>query len=244
MTETEIRLRELIAKICESSAPFTESQRKRLVDRLLITVQKLPGLVKSSHLDFLEALDQTYLWLSRNICQFQPPLNNSLSYEKGLTRWINGYLYRRIQDLYQQIPFSQYSLDQTINQGEEDNLTWLYQLPATPGLPTLNGLEIYIERLQKEKIQDVFLKFECYVDQDFEQRLQNCNPRHFPNCNCQMLCQRILLQNPSEKISELSREFGINYQTLKSHYASHQYQYQLSGLLLERKLLGLLNFLN
>ncbi|WP_375491002.1 hypothetical protein [uncultured Nostoc sp.] len=218
MTETEIRLRELIAKICESPASLTESERRRLVDRLLITVQKLPGLVKSSHLDFLEALDKTYWWLSQNICQFNPPSNNSLSYEKGLTRWINGYLYRRIQDLYQQIPFSPFSLDQVINQGEEDNLTWLDQLPATPGLPTLNGLEIYIERLQKEKTQDVFLKFEFYVEQDFDKRLQNCHPRHFSNCNCQMLCQRILLQNPSEKISDISREFGVNYQTLKSHW--------------------------
>jgi hypothetical protein len=218
MTETEIRLRELIAKICESPVPLTESERKRLVERLLISVQKLPGLIKSSHLDFLEALDKTYWWLSRNICQFQPPLNSSLSYEKGLTRWINGYLYRRIQDLYQQTSFSQYSLDQTINQGEEDNLTWLDQLPATPELPTLNGLEIYIECLQKEKTQDVFLKFEFYVEQDFDKRLQNCHPRNFLNCNCQILCQRILLQNPSEKISNLSREFGVNYQTLKSHW--------------------------
>jgi hypothetical protein len=218
MTETEIRLRELIANICESPAPLTESERRRLVNRLLITVQKLPGLLKSSHLDFLEALDKTYWWLSRKICQFYLPLDNSLSYEEGLTRWINGYLYRRIQDLYRQTPISPYSLDQSINQGEEDNLTWLDQLPATPELPTLNSLETYIERLQREKTQDVFLKFEFYVEQDFDKRLQNCHPRHFPNCNCQILCQRILLQNPSEKISDISREFGINSQTLFSHW--------------------------
>ena len=218
MTETEIRLRELIAKICENSTSLTESERKRLIDRLLITVQKLPGLLKSSHLDFLEALDKTYWWLSRNICQFQPPLNRSLSYEEGLTGWINGYLSRRIQDLYKPIPDSHCSLDEPINKGNEDDLTWLDKLPATPKLPTLDGLEIYIESLQRERTEDVFLRFEFYVERDFDQRLQDCHPRHFPNCNCQMLCQRILLQNPSEKVSDISREFGINYQTLKSHW--------------------------
>ena len=218
MTETEIRLRELIAKICENSTSLTESERKRLIHRLLIRVEKLPGLRKSSHLDFLEALDKTYWWLSRNICQFDSSLHKSLSYEKGLTRWINSYLFGRIKDLYRQIPFSQYSLDQLINQGNEDDLTWLDQLPTNPKLPTLDGLEIYIERLQKEKTQDVFLKFEFYVERDFDQRLQNCHPRHFPSCNCQMLCQRILLKNSPDKVSDISREFGINYQTLKSHW--------------------------
>ena len=218
MTDIEIRLQELITKICQNPLLRKDSEHRRLVNQLLIRIQQLPGLVKSSHPDFLEALDKTYFWLSRNICQFNPLLGNSLSYEKGLTRWINGYLYHRIQDLYQQNPFYQYSLDQKINKNAEDDLTWLDQLPADKKKPTLDGLETYIERLQKNKTRDVVLKFELYVEQDKDQRLQGCHPRNFPNCNCQLLCQRIVLQNPSTKISVLSREFGIKEQTLRYHW--------------------------
>ncbi|MEL7039520.1 MAG: hypothetical protein AAFO04_28500 [Cyanobacteria bacterium J06592_8] len=197
-----------------------------MVDLLLRKVQRLPGLAKSSHLDFLEALDKTYWWLSRNICQFEPPSVSSLSdeeyeqrYEESLTRWINGYLRFRIKDLYQNPSLNQDNLplDQPIGQNDE-GFTWLDLLPATPNAPTLDGLEAYLEQLQTENTERIFREFEIYVEQDLERRLRDCHPRHHPDCNCRMLCQKVLLQNPPEKFSVLSRKFEIGYQTLVTHW--------------------------
>ncbi|WP_413166888.1 hypothetical protein ACL6C3_09320 [Capilliphycus salinus ALCB114379] len=220
MTEIETKLRELIAKICNDPTCIQGSERKRLLNCLLITVQKLPKLLKSSHIYYLEALDKTFEWLCRSICKFKPSLDDSRPYEEGLTRWINAYLRYRIKDLTTPKPEPiNRSLDETIYQDDESLKTLLDILSTTSSeIPTIDGLDEYIERLQKEKNKNTFLEFEIYVEKDLERRLRNCHPREYPDCNCQMLCERILLQNPPEKMSVLSRELGINYKTLVAHW--------------------------
>ncbi|HAG84032.1 MAG TPA: hypothetical protein DCL61_23485, partial [Cyanobacteria bacterium UBA12227] len=60
-------------------------------------IQHLPGLARSSHPDYLHALNRTYQWISQNIQNFQP---RPPSVQESLVTWINGYLYWRIRDLY------------------------------------------------------------------------------------------------------------------------------------------------
>lgn len=216
MIEIDTQLRELIAKICNNPTGLKGSERRKLLNCLLITVQKLPKLLKSSHIYYLEALDKTFEWLCKNICKFEPPLEDSRPFEQGLTRWINAYLRYRVKDVNKPTS-NDISFDQPMSQDDE-NFTLLDLLPETPKTPNLDNIERYIEQWQKENTEKIFLKFEIYVEQDKKRRLRNCHPTEYPDCHCQMLCQRILLQNPPEKMAAISREFDINYQTLRSHW--------------------------
>lgn len=216
---TEKQLQELIARICDNP-DFQSAKRRRDVNRLLVELQQLPGLRKSSHPLYLEALDLTWEWVSRNICAFEPKPH--LPIQESLVRWINSYLYWRIKDLSIKEASQhsrEFSLDVCINEGSENPLTLLEQLSDTGfETPTLSGIDGYIEKLKNQKIQETLAKLERSVEEDPEQIFQNCHPRQHPNCNCQFLCQRLLFKNPPEKLAHISKELGINYHALISHW--------------------------
>jgi hypothetical protein len=207
------RLRQLIEAACQH--PTGSLKRRRAMHRLLLELQRLPGLRTSSHPDYLQALNQTWEWIGRNICRdFQP---RSESIQKSLVHWINGYLYWRIKDL----PFSEasntISLDAPI--GNEEGTPLLEQLSET-GLqsPTLTGLDGHIERLQKEKIQRLGLSLERYIQQDPQQKLRNCYPRAYPNCNCQLLSQRRFLNDPPDTFFYIAKELDMPFRQLTNHW--------------------------
>ena len=207
-------LQELIARICEN--PISEQERKRTLNRLLSLMQRLPGLLRSSHLYYLEALDKTWEWVSRSICDFEPQPN--LSIQKSLLKWINGYLKWRIRDLYLQT-CNEYSLDSPIDNSGEDGSTLLDRLSETNyDFPVLSGIDGYIEQLRNQEVQRVILELENYILEDPEGRLRQCHPRNRPECNCQFLSQRRLFQNPPERFTAISKELGIPDTTIKSHW--------------------------
>lgn len=88
------QLQTMIDRICTTVNPQNQAQRRKAVNRLLIKLQKLPGLLKSSHSMYLEALDQTWEWLSQNICNFIPSLRGTI--QASLMKEINNYLAMRI----------------------------------------------------------------------------------------------------------------------------------------------------
>ncbi|NES18940.1 MAG: hypothetical protein F6K41_08435 [Symploca sp. SIO3E6] len=216
MNMTDEQLQGLITRICQHPDSISW-ERRQAINRLLIRLQQLPGLLKSPHLDYLEALDKTWEWVSRNICQFEPRLH--LSIQESLVKWINGYLRWRIKDLYQQGDCQPYSIDNKINNNGEISTTLGEQISET-GLqpPVLSGIDGYIEQRRNQKIQQTALKLELYILEDPQGRLKSCHPRNRPDCNCQFLSQRLLFQDPPQRFSDISRELGINRQTLKSHW--------------------------
>jgi hypothetical protein len=209
------RLRQLIEATCKY--PDGSRERRRAMHRLLIELQRLPGLQKSSHPDYLHALNQTWEWISRNICRDFEPRSESI--QQSLVHWINGYLYWRIKDL----PFPQasnsISLDAPI--GNEERTPWVELLSQT-GLqaPTLSGLEGHIQRLQKEIIQRLGLSLERYIQQDPDRRLQDCYPRAYPNCNCQLLSQRRYLNDPPDTFQDIAQELDMPFRQLTNHWYS------------------------
>jgi len=230
MAEDE-HLRQLIAAVCQQ--PDGSLAWRKAMSRLLIVIQGLPEFSRYSCPEcpdyLLDALNQTWEWLSRNIKHFKP---QSASIRIDLVRWIKGYLYWRVRDLDSPAPppgkIMHYSLDEAIkNTDGGERTTWLDrvsaegQLLGTPSNPlVLNGLEIYIEQLQRQSEQHIVSKLALYVEQDPEGQLQDCYPRKHPDCNCQVLSQRLLFifKNPPDKLADIAREFQINYQTLVSHW--------------------------
>jgi hypothetical protein len=208
-----IKISKLLQQV--SQHPQGSEQRRRAMHRLLIEIYNLPGLLKSSHPDYLAALNQTWEKVSRDICcEFQP---RSKSLEKSLVSWINGYLYWRIKDLYS-ANSALISLDAPI--AENDQQTTLIELLAETGLntPKLNGLDCYIEQLQERENQRLSKKIVDYIDQDPQNQLKNCYPRAYPNCHCQLLSQKRLLSEPAKTFEDIAEELNIPLKQLTNHW--------------------------
>lgn len=225
MDNQEERLRQLIAAVYQY--PDGSREWRKAMSRLIIVLQGLPEFRKYSSLDcpsyFLDALNQTWEWFSRNIRKFEP---RTSSIRTDLVRWLNGYLYWRLQD--SNSPTTHLPLDEIISDADDGGIaTWLDrvseqgQLLGTRSNPrVLDGLEIYIEQQQRQSEQRLVVSLALYIEQDPEGQLRNCHPHKYPECNCQILSQRLLFifKNPPDKLADIARECQINYQTLVAHW--------------------------
>lgn len=219
MNINDEQLQQLIDKIC-GSLDRESSEWRKAISRLIFELQQLPGLLKSSHPLYLEALDKTWEWVSNNICKFKPKPYIPVS--KSLVTWINGHLSWRIKDLYrnqQRQSNHEESVYVVINQDSENPLMLIDQLSETGfNPPKLTGLDAYLEEQRKKSILTIWQKFELYVQEDPEKLLCKCHPKKYRDCNCQLLSKKRLFTEPPEKFRHISKELGINEQTLISHW--------------------------
>ncbi|MBV8885739.1 MAG: hypothetical protein JO235_17325 [Chroococcidiopsidaceae cyanobacterium CP_BM_RX_35] len=208
------RLGQLITALCQHSD--NSLQRRKAMHRLLIELQRLPGILKSSHPDYLEALNQTWEWLGRNICsRFELPTSEI---QASLVKWINGYLKWRIRDVHSRRTSSHPRLDVPI--GDPEAGTTLLDLISETGFntPTLTGLDGYIEGLQRQKVQRIGLELETYMQQDPDGKLQNCYPVTHPDCNCHKLCLRRYLQEPPDTFDQIAQDFNMKCTQVTNHW--------------------------
>jgi hypothetical protein len=225
MDERERQLRQLLEDVLRQSDKSNDW--RRAMGRLLMYLQGLPEFRRYSQPNnptyFLDALNKTWEWVSREIRTFTPRTD---SVYQDLVRWINGYLYWRIKDGASQNPSIGLSLDRPIGEDESGAIsTWLDRISTSGDLlgkdfmpPSYSGLDAYITRLQTNSTQSVGLALENYIEQDPDQKLKKSHPRQHPDCNSKMLAQRILLKHPPDKLTDIAREFDANYQTLTSHW--------------------------
>jgi hypothetical protein len=208
------QLKKLIDEVC--CYPDPSPERQKALNRLLMVIQQLPGIYKSGHQDYLEALNQTWEWVSRKICEFEA---RSLSLQQSLVTWINGYLKWRIKDLY--ISDSNYtiSLDRLTHNDEGDETTLLNILPDRHSESiSLDLLDIKIAQIQEVERQRLGKRIWQYIEQDREGKLKASHPRKNPECHCHLLTMRLLLEKPPHKIADIARELNISNQTLYSHW--------------------------
>jgi len=74
-------------------------QRRKAINQLLPILNQLPGRVKYSHINYLEALDLTWEWVCQAIDRFEPRPHEST--HKSLITWINQHLKQQLLDLDQ-----------------------------------------------------------------------------------------------------------------------------------------------
>ncbi|BDI15889.1 hypothetical protein ANSO36C_16910 [Nostoc cf. commune SO-36] len=223
------QLKKLIDDVC--CYPDPSPERQKALNRLLMLIQQLPGIYKSGHQDYLEALNQTWEWMSRKICEFEvrSPSDSvrvasrregvSPSFQQSLVTWINGYLKWRIKDLY--IADSNYiiSLDRLTRNDEGDETTLLNILPDRQSESiSLDLLDIKIAQIQEVERQCLGQRIWQYIEQDQEGKLKASHPRKNPECHCHLLTMRLLLKQPPHKIADIARELNISNQTLYSHW--------------------------
>ncbi|MEG4836834.1 hypothetical protein [Microcoleus sp. B9-D4] len=197
-TPQDERLCKLILAICSESRD--NPQRRKLVDRLLRQLQLLPKLSKSSHPYYYEAVNKTWEWLEKHLHEFNPRRS---PIQASLTTWINAYLRYRIHDLHTTKNQKELSLD--LDALERSGFYNDY----------LDGLEMEIERIEKQALA---WKIVQYIRRDPEQKLRKCHPRNRPDCNCQILVQRLFLQQSPEKIAVIARQLNIKTQTIYSFW--------------------------
>ena len=208
------QLKQLIEIVCQHQE--RSFQWRVAMHRLLLSLQQLPGIRKSNHPDYLQALNQTWEWVSKNICREFVPRSSSL--ERSLVNWINGYLYWRIRDLYSAKTDEVVSLDAAIGNNESES-SLIEKLSETNlKTPTLSGLDGYIENIQKQKLNKIALSLEDYIERDPEKKLSSCYPGDCLQCNCQSLAQKRYLQNYSTTFHDLASELNIPYRRLTNHW--------------------------
>ena len=211
--EVEIQLRQQLDAVLV--APLQSAQRARAMSRLLGMVRHLPGIRRVNHQDYLLALNQTWEWMSRNLDEFQASTD---SLTGDLVRWVNGYLYWRIRDIYQNTPIGQQlmSLDeQVFDRGE----TYLDLLSESGGIGVhLHTLNEQIAVLQQQADCEVATQIEAWIESDPDRQLQNCYPRNREDCHCQTLSYRIIVREPPDSFTQIAKDLNIPYQTLVSHW--------------------------
>jgi hypothetical protein len=225
MDEPEKQLHQLLENVLQQSDDSKEWQRA--MGRLLIYLQGLPEFRRyvqpNSPAYFLDALNKTWEWFSREIGTFKPRTD---SLHQDLVRWINGYLYWRMKDGASQNLSIGLSLDRPMGTDESGAISsWLDRISNSGEIvgkgftpPSFSGLDTYIAKLQTEATQTVGLALETYIEQDPDQKLRKSHPSQHPECNSQMLTQRLLLKHPPDKLADIARNFNANYQTLNSHW--------------------------
>lgn len=205
-------LESLIDEVCRSEKG--SNQRRKALNRLLRVIPLLNGLYRSSHQDYPEAYNRTLEWLCKNIDRYQR--RSSTPIEQSFVTWINGYLKWRVRDLY--APEDKYNALRVYlnNPDEESSQDPLENYPDPKFSLTL--LDQKIAQLQEVEQRHQGKIIRSYIERDPEGKLTQCHPRQYPQCHCQILALRLLLKDPPESIADLARDFGINNQTLYSHW--------------------------
>jgi hypothetical protein len=213
-SDRETQLRQKLTAVLV--APVQSAQRAKAMSRLICTLRQLPGIKIVNHQDYLLALNQTWEWMSRNIDEFRASTN---SLEHDLVKWINGYLYWRIRDIYTTLalPDRQHlSLNEEVfHQGE----TYLDLLSESGfGDLTLDNLNAHIASLQQQEHREIAARIEAWIQLDPDGQLRSCYPKDRANCNCQLLGDRIIVKDPPDSLTALAKELDIPYQTLVAHW--------------------------
>lgn len=205
------QLSQLIAEVCHHQP--TTLERQKALNRLLGIIWQLPGIYTSSHQDYPEAFNRTLEWVCKNIDRFEA---RSSSVRQSFVTWINGYLRWRIRDLY--LSDSQYDSKRIYGSITDEGVA----IDPIDKLPdpkfSLNLLDLQIARLQSTQRQRQGEEIRQYIEQDPDKILTNCCLRKTPQCHCQLLAIKLLIQEPSQSIAEISRELEISNQTLYSHW--------------------------
>lgn len=205
---------ELLGSLIDEACRYEKgsTSRRKALNRLLRVIPLLPNIYRSSHQDYPEAYNRTLEWLCKNIDQYQ---GRSSSIEQSFVVWINGYLRWRVRDLY--APEDKYNaLKAHLVTPDEESPDPLLNIPD-PNF-SLNLLDLKIAQLQEAEQRRQTKAIIHYIEQDPNCQLTQCHPRQYPQCHCQVLTLRLLLKEPPETIADLARDFGINNQTLYSHW--------------------------
>ncbi len=198
MDGIEERLRQLVTEAC-MHLPGSSERQKNLTQIVCLTSNKL---WKENTPYFEDALQQTWMYFCRNICERNTGEPYDLT-RGSVTTWLNAYLKRRLQDFYidtQKQQAKTVSGQVRLSSSGEiyRTIDWAETVEAKPDVPLL------IEEVRR------------WIQTDLNKELCRTHIEGRPDINCQVLLLRRLPPETSWKT--LAVEFGLSISTLSSFY--------------------------
>jgi len=198
MMELDEELRNLVAQAC--GYPLGSPQRQKLLTQIIRLTSS--RLWRESTPYYQDALQQTWLYFCRNVCDGLTGQTYDPAFGTVVT-WLNAYLKRRLQDFYlnqhrEQALTVPLQVRQSRSSGDSEIIHPIDNLPATPQAPPI--------------IENV----EMWAKTDIDGELSKTHIKGRPDVNCQVLILKRLPPEVSWK--ELSEEFGLSIPTLSSFY--------------------------
>jgi hypothetical protein len=198
MVQFDEQLRGLVTEAC--GYPPGNPQRQKLLTQIIrLTASRL---WRENNPYYQDALQQTWLYFCRNVCEGLTGQKYDPAYGTVVT-WLNAYLKRRLQDFYlnqnrEQATTVPLRIRQSTSGGTSETIDPVDNLPAAPEIPPiLEDLEIWAKTDSKRELRDIYIKGR-------------------PEVNCQVLILKRL--PPEVSWRELSKEFGLSIPTLSSFY--------------------------
>jgi hypothetical protein len=195
--------------------------RKRAMEGLIRYVQKSPQMLKSSSRSYQEALNETWLWLTKHIDDFDSTIcskkgeftddsNPKNSLTDRFFRWVRTNLMFRLRDLeVDAATFESLSLDVSFD--NEEGRAFTPELASTEP-------DSISEILNQQLANDFTVKLEKYLEEDPESRMLACHLTQHPQCNCYELVKRLLLAVPPMRKTAVAKELNVNYDAMNSHW--------------------------
>lgn len=194
MVEFDEQLRHLVAQAC-GHKPGSPQRQKLLTQIIRLTANRL---WRENAPYYQDALQQTWLYFCRNLCEGLTGQTYNPEYGSVIT-WLNAYLRRRLQDFYIRDIQNINIIAPDIWYGDNNEIiNPIDTLPAPPQTPPI------LENL------------EMWIKEDANGDLRQTHVKGRPDVNCQVLLLKRLPPEVSWK--ELSQEFGLPIPTLSSFY--------------------------
>ncbi|PSB41853.1 hypothetical protein C7B67_26085 [filamentous cyanobacterium Phorm 6] len=188
---------ELVTEACKH--PVGSLRRGRFLDKLIREIVKSGKLWKENTPHYEEALQKTWIYLSRNLCEATTAKEPYNPEKSQITTWLNPYLKKRLLDCYRkqkqererQIQLPIVSLDRL---SDKKDIKYTENLKANP------DVSFYLDELLE------------WIETDPNNELKSRHVRGKPEINCQVLLQRKCLYG--QTLQEIAKEFGCAPSTL------------------------------
>ena len=194
MSDLDRQLSELVHRAC--AHPPGSAIRQKTLTQIIRTIDRklwreyVPG--------YEDALQQTWLYFCRNICE----ATTGEKYDPdraSLITWLNNYLKRRLQDVRIGETQTRRDFVPSQRQGSDgETIDVIDRQPAPPDVPPI--LE----------------EFRAWAQADADGTLVSTHIKGHPQANCQLLILRRL--PPETSWDALSKELGISIPTLSAFY--------------------------
>ncbi|MFW5763187.1 MAG: sigma factor [Coleofasciculus sp.] len=186
------QLRQLVAQTCQY--PRRSLQRRRCLDQLIRAIAQSGKLWRENTPDYEEALQLTWLYLCRNIENYDPARATVIT-------WLDAYLKQRLKDLFRK-------RCQQLHHESQPPPDWENPTDPIENLPDTHP-----------DIPPILAETRQWAESDPEGELSNSHIRGRPDITCQVLILRRL--PPETEWRKLEAELNCKVSTLATFYQRH-----------------------
>lgn len=193
-----LKLTNLVVETCQH--PQGSLERQRGLNKLIRIIQRSGKIWRDSSPDYEDALQQTWLYFCRNLCEAITAKSAYAPNKASITTWLNNYLRPRLLDLRIEMQRRQVTFFNNEKEGGRDIID---EIPASESEPVAG--------------EDLLILVCTWIENDPEGMFRRTYIRDRPDANAQFLCLRILPYG-KPNWQNLSTELGISVSTLSSFY--------------------------